>query len=176
MIRRRIKEGNFSDVLPPPPRKDGDADDTGNHGLSPTARGNTRVYACWGCCLCRRNCCIGPLSLFGHTVMRVGVSSLVSPLRTSPTAQTPDPPYIWSLSLPSHVHRGTGAVAREEQAGPGRGLRRGIPSEESQRTARSGVQTTRAGPGGGAGDLSQGAWIVCVLCCVLMCALDKLCV
>jgi hypothetical protein len=30
MIRRRIKEGNFSDVLPPPPRKDGDADDTGN--------------------------------------------------------------------------------------------------------------------------------------------------
>jgi hypothetical protein len=46
MIRRRIKEGNFSDVLPPPPRKDGDADDTGNNSLSPTARGNTCVYAC----------------------------------------------------------------------------------------------------------------------------------
>jgi hypothetical protein len=43
MIRRRIKEGNFSDVLPPPPRKDGDADDTGNNCLSLIERVKPRV-------------------------------------------------------------------------------------------------------------------------------------
>jgi hypothetical protein len=29
MIKRRVKEGNFSDVLPPPPQKDGDAGHSG---------------------------------------------------------------------------------------------------------------------------------------------------
>jgi U3 small nucleolar ribonucleoprotein component len=45
MIRRRIKEGNFSDVLPPPPRKDGDADETGNYSTL-KAFDNTCLNAC----------------------------------------------------------------------------------------------------------------------------------
>jgi hypothetical protein len=78
MIRRRIKEGNFSDVLPPPPRKDGDADETGNHRLSLIERVKPRVYmrargvvfVVASAVLVRCRC------LDTHSV-RVGVSSLV---------------------------------------------------------------------------------------------------